>query len=138
MCVFHSPFVVALAALGATAMLGACGKNGGAGVPTSGPAQSGGLPPDLEAIYERSCKNCHSMPASGAPQTGDARAWAPRITQCADSLLVHTFNGYKSMPPMGACMDCDEEQYRALIEYMSGAKLEWRCSGRAHSNPTAS
>ena len=60
MCGFHSPFVVALAALGATALLSACGKNGGAGVPISGP------------------------------------------------------------------------------EYMSGAKLEWRCPGRAHANPTAS
>src|ERR1700730_5474313 len=33
MCMFRSPFVPALAALGATALLGACGKNGGAGVP---------------------------------------------------------------------------------------------------------
>ena len=97
MCGFHSPFVVALA--GATALLGACGKNGGARVPTSGPAQSGDLPPDSEAIYERSSKNCRSMPTSRAPQTGDARAWAPLITRCADSLPVHTFNGYKSMPP---------------------------------------
>jgi hypothetical protein len=32
MCMFRSPFVPALAALGATALLGACGKNGGAGV----------------------------------------------------------------------------------------------------------
>jgi cytochrome c5 len=124
MCKFRSPFVPALAALGATALLGACGKNGGVGVPTSGPAQSGEVSPDLKAIYERSCKNCHSMPASGAPQTGDVRAWAPRITQGADVLLDHTFNGYKSMPPMGACMDCDEDQYRALIEYMSGARLK--------------
>ena len=124
MCMFRSSFVPALAAFGATALLGACGKSGGAGVPTSGPAQSNKLSPDLKAIYERSCKNCHSVPASDAPQTADARAWAPRITQGADALLVHTFNGYKRMPPMGACMDCGEDQYRALIEYMSGAKLD--------------
>jgi cytochrome c5 len=28
------------------------------------------------------------------------------------------------MPPLGACMDCNEKQYRALIEYMSGASLK--------------
>src|SRR5579864_2417254 len=96
--VFHSSFVPTLAVLGATALLGACGKSGGVGAPTSGPAQSNELTPGLKTIYERSCKNCHSMPSSGAPQTGDAQAWTPRITQGADVLLDHTFNGYKSMP----------------------------------------
>jgi cytochrome c5 len=121
---FRSAFVPALAALGATALLGACDKNGGAGVPTSGSPHLSRLSPDLKAIYERSCRNCHSIPASGAPQTGDSRAWAPRVTQGVDFLLDHTFNGYKRMPPMGACMDCDEDQYRALIEYMSGSQLK--------------
>jgi cytochrome c5 len=121
---FHSPFIPALAALGATALLGACGNSGGASVSASGFAQSRNLSTDLAAIYDRSCKNCHSVPTSGAPQAGDPRGWAPRITQGTDSLLVHTFNGYKSMPPMGECMECDEDQYRALIEYMSGVTLK--------------
>ncbi len=121
---FHPPFILALAALSATALLGACGKSGGASVSASGSAQASNLSSGLAAIYNRSCKNCHSIPTSGAPQTGDTRGWAPRITQGTDSLLVHTFNGYKSMPPMGECMECDEDQYRALIEYMSGVKLK--------------
>lgn len=79
---------------------------------------------DIEAIYERSCKACHSTPASGAPQTGDTEAWKPRIAQGIDMLLDHTIDGYKAMPPMGMCMDCSEEQFLALIEYMSGSKLE--------------
>jgi cytochrome c5 len=78
----------------------------------------------VQAIYDRSCKTCHAIPGSGAPQTGDIKAWAPRIASGAQVLLDHTFNGYKGMPPMGACMDCNEGQYRALIEYMSGAQLD--------------
>jgi cytochrome c5 len=121
---FRSVFFLALAALSAAALLSACGKNDGAGTPASGAAQSNTLSPELSAIYDRSCKNCHSVPASGAPQAGDVQAWTPRVAQGGDFLLDHTFNGYKSMPPMGACMDCSEEQYRGLIEYMSGTKLK--------------
>ena len=88
------------------------------------PATSVAADAEIEAIYERSCKACHSTPASGAPQTGDAEAWAPRLEQGADALLDHTIDGYKAMPPMGMCMDCSEEQFIALIEYMTGSTLE--------------
>ncbi|MBE0763098.1 cytochrome c5 family protein, partial [Escherichia coli] len=50
--------------------------------------------------------------ASGAPLTGDAAAWAPRLAQGIDTLLDHSINGYKGMPPMGMCMQCSEEQFR--------------------------
>lgn len=79
---------------------------------------------EVEDIYNRSCKACHSIPASGAPQTGDAEAWAPRIAQGVDTLLDHTIDGYQAMPPMGMCMDCTEDQFVALIEYMAGGKIE--------------
>lgn len=79
---------------------------------------------ETSAIYDRSCKACHSTPASGAPQMGDAEAWAPRIAQGIDTLLDHTIDGYKAMPPMGMCMDCSEDQFVALIELMAGKKLE--------------
>lgn len=79
---------------------------------------------EVEEIYNRSCKACHSTPASGAPQKGDAAAWAPRVAQGMDSLLDHTIDGYKAMPPMGMCMDCTEDQFVALIEYMTGQKPE--------------
>jgi cytochrome c5 len=112
--------------LGATALLSACGGHGPAGPPSAAaqPAAGAVLSPELQAVYDRSCKNCHAVPASGAPQAGDTRAWAPRIAQGADILVEHTFSGYKSIPPLGACMDCNEKQYRALIEFMSGASLK--------------
>jgi cytochrome c5 len=110
---------------GAATLLSACGDHGTVNrVSAAAPPAAAALSPELQAVYNRSCKNCHAVPASGAPQSGDAPAWAPRIAQGADILLEHTFNGYKSMPPLGACMDCNEKQYRALIEYMSGAPLK--------------
>ena len=110
--------------LGAAAHLSACGDHPPAGPPSAAAPPAAALSPELQAVYDRSCKNCHAVPASGAPQAGDARAWAPRIAQGADILVEHTFSGYKSMPPLGACMDCNEKQYRTLIEFMSGASLK--------------
>ncbi|WP_350614862.1 cytochrome c5 family protein [Pseudomonas sp. HY7a-MNA-CIBAN-0227] len=74
----------------------------------------------LAQVYDTSCKLCHANPASGAPLTGDDLAWRPRIAQGADTLLDHTINGYNGMPPMGLCMQCSEEQFLALISFMSG------------------
>lgn len=82
------------------------------------------LSPELQAVYARSCATCHAVPATGAPQAGDAAAWAPRLAQGEDTLLDHTLNGFNAMPPMGACADCDEAQYRALIAYMAGTGRE--------------
>ena len=87
--------------------------------PAAAPAANT-LSPQLQAVYARSCGNCHGVPATGAPQIGDVPAWAPRIAQDEDTLLEHTINGFNGMPPMGACADCSEEQYRALIAYMAG------------------
>lgn len=76
----------------------------------------------LAQVYSASRKLCHADPASGAPLTGATAAWAPRLAQGMDTLLDHSINGYKGMPPMGMCMQCSEEQFRALIEFMSAAQ----------------
>lgn len=75
---------------------------------------------ELAQVYDNSCKMCHANPASGAPQTGDVAAWSPRVAQGVDSLLDHSINGYNGMPPMGMCMQCSEEEFLALISFMSG------------------
>ncbi len=46
-------------------------------------------------------------------------AWAPRLAQGGSVLLNHTLSGYKGMPPLGSCMDCSEEDFLALIQFMS-------------------
>ncbi len=112
--------------LTATMLLAACG--GGSSAPAQSTAAAATPPPAaapaVMKIYEQTCHNCHSMPASGAPQAGDKNAWAPRVAQGRDTLIDHSINGYKSMPPMGTCTACTEDDFVALIEYMSGAKLK--------------
>lgn len=77
--------------------------------------------PALAQLYESSCKQCHANPAAGAPLAGDTQAWAPRIEKGMDTLLEHSINGFQGMPPMGMCMQCSEEQFRALIGFMAAA-----------------
>ncbi|WP_030137942.1 c-type cytochrome [Pseudomonas fluorescens] len=78
----------------------------------------------LARIYDSSCKLCHANPSAGAPLTGDTNAWAPRLAQGAETLLDHAINGYNGMPPMGLCMHCSEEQFLALIAFMSGQRFQ--------------
>ena len=105
-------------------VLGACGeepKNTDARVQAAS-----AVPADtaLARTYDTSCKLCHANPASGAPLTGDLVAWKPRVAQGADTLLDHTINGHNGMPPMGMCMQCSEEDFLALISFMSGQQLQ--------------
>ena len=102
--------------------LAACGQAGQPAPTPPAAATSAALSPELQAIYDRSCASCHSVAASGAPQSGDRSAWTVRVAQGADVLLDHTLNGFNAMPPLGACMDCSEEQFRALIAHMAGGE----------------
>jgi len=76
---------------------------------------------DLARLYEQTCKACHTAPLSGAPMSGRPADWAPRLAQGTETLLDHTINGFKGMPPLGSCMDCSEEDFLALIDFMSKA-----------------
>jgi cytochrome c5 len=87
-------------------------------------AQSRQLTPQEPAvadIYQRSCKNCHTIAATGAPLTGDKAAWSPRVDKGMAVLADNVVNGFGGMPPFGMCMDCDLEQFEALIRFMAVA-----------------
>ncbi|MEP1472893.1 MAG: c-type cytochrome [Halieaceae bacterium] len=73
----------------------------------------------LAEIYGRSCRSCHTVAATGSPLTGDAAAWAVRMDKGMNVLLDNVINGYGGMPPFGLCMDCDAEQFEALIRFMA-------------------
>lgn len=122
----HTRISLALS-LTAALLLAACGGGNSSAAPAASTAAAAPAPAAAPAVmktYEQTCHNCHSMPASGAPQTGDSAAWAPRVAQGRETLVDHSINGYKSMPPMGTCTACTEDDFVALIEYMSGAKLK--------------
>ncbi len=75
--------------------------------------------PGIAAIYGRSCRSCHTVAATGAPLTGDASAWGPRMDKGMDVMLDSVINGFGGMPPFGLCMDCDAQQFEALIRFMA-------------------
>ena len=60
-----------------------------------------------EAVYNLACSACHTTGAAGAPKTGDAAAWAPRLKQGYDTLVRHAVEGFKAMPAKGGSADLD-------------------------------
>ena len=74
---------------------------------------------DIAAIYGRSCSSCHTVAATGAPLTGDVSAWSPRMEKGMDAMVDSVINGFGGMPPFGLCMDCDAQQFEALIQFMA-------------------
>ena len=72
-----------------------------------------------ETIYNRSCFSCHASGAGGAPLTGDAEAWAPRIARGKAALLQSVRDGIPpGMPAMGLCPTCSDEDLQASIDFM--------------------
>lgn len=106
--------------LGLCALLGGCGEEAAAPARTSA-AQAVPADAALAQLYGASCRQCHANPAAGAPLTGDAVAWTPRLAKGMENLLEHSINGFQGMPPMGLCMQCTEQEFRALIEFMAAA-----------------
>ncbi len=77
---------------------------------------------EIVAIYQRSCISCHISGAAGAPRSHDEAAWAPKMAKGMNALIASVNEGLNAMPPKGMCFDCNDEQYKALIEFMAGPK----------------
>lgn len=75
-------------------------------------------PRDGAKVYGTFCTACHSSGVTGAPKTGNADDWAPRIAQGMDVLKNHAINGFNAMPAKGTCMDCSDDEIVAAIEHM--------------------
>ncbi|RXJ72993.1 cytochrome C [Veronia nyctiphanis] len=97
------------------APVGSVYKDGEAPVKTAA-APSG--PRTGDAVYNTFCLACHSTGAAGAPKTGDAAAWEPRLAQGKETLYKHAIQGFNGMPAKGTCMDCSDDEIIAAIEHM--------------------
>lgn len=87
------------------------------------PQESARLTPgdtSLAALYEQSCKSCHTVADTGAPLTGDRTKWDPRWEKGEDSLLNSAVQGLNGMPAGGQCFACTPDDFRALIRFMAG------------------
>ncbi|END3381927.1 cytochrome c5 family protein [Vibrio alginolyticus] len=75
-------------------------------------------PRDGATVYGTFCIACHASGVNGAPKTGNADDWAPRIAQGKDTLVKHALEGFNAMPAKGTCMDCSDDEIIAAIDYM--------------------
>lgn len=75
-------------------------------------------PRDGATVYGTFCTACHATGVTGAPKTGNADDWAPRIAQGRDVLNNHAINGFNAMPAKGSCMDCSDDEIIAAIDHM--------------------
>ena len=74
------------------------------------------------AQWSRNCALCHIRGEGGAPVLGDRQAWALRREKGEEVLLTNTIAGLNNMPPLGYCMDCEEDDFIALIRFMGGER----------------
>ncbi|MDZ4865827.1 MAG: c-type cytochrome [Alphaproteobacteria bacterium] len=103
------------------ALLSACGPGAGETLPQKIKRAEAMMPSDpvLSEKYERSCRICHINPDSGAPLTGDATAWEPRLAQSKDVVSAHLRDGFNAMPPRGQCFDCTDDELERLTDFMA-------------------
>jgi len=78
-------------------------------------ASSAGALKSGEEVYKAQCTACHATGAAGAPKTGDAAAWAPRIGAGYEALLNSALKGKGAMAPQGGGDHSDFEIGRAVV-----------------------
>ena len=87
---------------------------------SAGPSAEGPISAEAMGQWSRNCALCHVRGEGGAPVLGDSEAWAARVAQGEDVLLRNTVEGLNNMPPLGYCMDCEADDFREIIRFMSG------------------
>ena len=74
-----------------------------------------------EAVYKAQCTACHATGVTGAPKSGNAAEWAPRIAKGYDTLLTHALKGFNAMAPQGGGNFSDLEIGRAVVYMVNAA-----------------
>lgn len=73
-----------------------------------------------EQVYKAQCGACHTSGAAGAPKSGDAGAWGPRIKTGYEALLTSALKGKGAMGAQSGGDFEDFEIARAVV-YMTAA-----------------
>jgi cytochrome c5 len=72
-----------------------------------------------EQIYKATCGACHDAGLVGAPKTGDAGAWGPRLALGHDALTATAIAGKGAMPPRGGGSDLTDTEVRRAVAYLA-------------------
>lgn len=73
---------------------------------------------DGKKIYDSTCMVCHATGVAGAPKYGDKAAWTDRVAAGMDTLVKHSIDGLRAMPPRGGNAKLTDAEVRAAVEYM--------------------
>jgi cytochrome c5 len=91
-------------------------------------------------VYNKVCAACHGTGTLGAPKVGAKDQWQPRFAQGLDTLVSHSVNGLRAMPPKGGAPTMTEANMKAAVIYMlgeSGIKVEGADAPAAAPTPAA-
>lgn len=69
-------------------------------------------------VVDAQCAKCHAKGEGGAPKIGDRQAWAPRLKQGMDALVMSAIRGHGSMPPRGDQADLTDGEIKSAINFM--------------------
>jgi cytochrome c5 len=72
-----------------------------------------------EQIYRQACAFCHDKGVAGAPKTGDAAAWGPRLAQGMDALYASALRGKGAMPAKGGNPSLADGDAKAAVDYLA-------------------
>jgi len=70
--------------------------------------------------YQETCVVCHGEGVGGAPRLGIAEDWTRRLEYGIEDVYYNTIDGLGGMPPRGTCMNCSDDQLKAVVDFMLG------------------
>lgn len=75
-------------------------------------------------VYRTACVTCHQNGEMEAPILGASHNWYARTkNRGIETLYVHAFDGFNSMPPKGACVNCSRQDVEDAVDYLLGESL---------------
>jgi cytochrome c5 len=86
-------------------------------------------------LYAKLCRGCHADGKDGAPKTGDAKAWGPRIAKGLDVLTASAVKGHEKMPSRGGLATISDAEVRLSIEFMISKASTSFAAQQAKSKP---
>ena len=90
-------------------------------------------------VVDAQCGKCHAKGIGGAPKIGDRAAWAPRLKQGVDALVLSAIRGHGGMPPRGDQADLTDGEIKKAITYMfnpAAAKPRPKAAPAAAGDPS--
>lgn len=72
-----------------------------------------------EQIVKAICGACHDSGAVGAPKTGDAAAWGPRLALGHNALTASVIAGKGAMPARGGSSDLTDTEVKRAVAYLA-------------------